>query len=288
MRIVDAHHHLWDPRAIEYSLFRNATRLAPVTAPHLSADFDAIARAKGVSAAVAVEAASAGADNEIETTWLFAEAGKSAVTQRVVAYAPVERREVGPWLDRLVAMHGKRLAGIRRTFETAPAGFAFSEAVVAGVREVARRGLPFDLVVFAHRLGDVTELARRVPEATFILDHLGKPPLERSIQAKWKADIAAIARLPNVVAKVSGLVTESADGTWDDDLVRPYVEHAAACFGWERLMFGSDWPICDLAGGYSRWLDFAMSVSSHDAGAADHFFANTAERIYRISAGTPQ
>jgi L-fuconolactonase len=132
-------------------------------------------------------------------------------------------------------------------------------------------------------LPDVIELVRRVPEATFVLDHLGKPPLERRIQNEWKAAIATLARFPNVVAKVSGLVTEAADGVWDDDLVRPYVEHAAACFGWHRLMFGSDWPICDLAGGYRRWLDFCAAASSRESAAAEPFFAGTAERIYRLS-----
>jgi L-fuconolactonase len=281
MRIVDAHHHLWDPRALDYSLLRNATRLAPVAGPHLALDFDAVAEANGVVAAVAVEAASAGADHEQETRWLFAEVAKSAVTGRAVVYAPVELPDVGAWLDGLVAAHGDRLAGIRRTFETAPAGFAFSDAVVAGVREVARRGLPFDLVLFADRLGDVTELAKRVPEATFVLDHLGKPPLERRIQSEWKAAIAAIARLPNVVAKVSGLVTEAS--AWNADLVRPYIDHAAHCFGWERLMFGSDWPICDLAGGYRRWLDFTAEACNSDRGGEAHFFSGTADRIYRAA-----
>jgi L-fuconolactonase len=286
MRIVDAHCHLWDPTKVDYALLKGATRLAPVAGPHLAGDFDAVARANGVSGAVAVEAASAGADHGHETAWLFAQVSTSAVVNRVVAYAPVERADLGVWLDKLTSAHGDRLAGIRRTLETAPPGFTFSDAFVAGVREVAKRGLPFDLVLLADRLRDATELARRVPEATFILDHLGKPPLERRVQAEWKADIAAIARLPNVVAKVSGLVTEAAAGEWDMSLVQPYIDHAAACFGWERLMFGSDWPICDLAGGYARWLDFAMSASVNAAAAAQ-FFAKTAERIYRFSGNIP-
>jgi L-fuconolactonase len=288
MRIVDAHHHLWDPGALDYALLKGASRLAPIAVPHRAADFDAVARANGVTAAVAIEAASAGADHEAESAWLFAEVARSSITRCVVAYAPVERGDVGAWLDRLIASHGPRLAGIRRTFESVPPGFAYSDAVVAGVREVARRGLPFDLVLFADRLPDVIELVRRVPEATFVLDHLGKPPLERKVQGAWKQAMAELGRLPNVAAaKISGLVTEAADGRWDDALVRPYVEHSAVCFGWERLMFGSDWPVCNLAGGYRRWLDFAMSVCSHDAGAAASFFAGTAERIYSIAADPP-
>lgn len=282
MRIVDAHHHLWDPAAVDYSVLRTVPRLAPVAGPQRAADFEAVARANDVAAAIAVEAASAGADHVAETAWLLAEVSGSAVTRSVVAYLPVERADVGAELDALVAAHGHRIVGVRRTFETAEPGFACSEAIVAGVRAVAQRGLPFDLVLFSDRLDDAAELARRVPEATFVLDHLGKPTLQRRVQTKWKEAIARLGKLPNVVAKVSGLVTEAPGGAWDTALVRPYVDHAVACFGWERLMFGSDWPICDLAGGYRRWLDFAMEACAGDAAAARSFFSGTAERIYRL------
>src|SRR4051794_32300886 len=113
MRIVDAHHHLWDPTTIHYALFDRAERLGPVTGPHRAEDFDAVAKANGVSCALAVEAASAGADHVAETDWLFAEAARSSVTRRVIAYAPVERREAGDWLDWLMVRYGERLAGIR-------------------------------------------------------------------------------------------------------------------------------------------------------------------------------
>jgi L-fuconolactonase len=279
MRIVDAHHHLWDPSTIHYALFE-AERLRPVTGAHRAEDFDAVALANGVSGALVVEAASAGADYVAETNWLFTEAARSSVTRCVIAYAPVERENVGDWLDALGVRYGERVAGIRRSFETVAPGFAFSDAVVTGIRAVAARGLPFDLVLFADRLGDVVELVRRVPEATFVLDHLGKPPLERRVQPEWKAAILALGRLPNVAAKVSGLITETPNGAWDDALVRPYIDHAVACFGWERLMFGSDWPICDLAGGYGRWLDFVADASARDVGAEAPFFSGAAERIY--------
>jgi len=285
MRIVDAHHHLWDPRAVDYALFREAPRLAAVTGPHRAADFDTVAHANRVSDAVAVEAASAGADPVRETAWLFAEVAQSFVTRRVVAYAPIERPDIDVWLRELRAKR-PALAGIRRTFEAAAPAYAFSPEIVRGVRAVAAAGLPFDLVLFADRLGDMVELAHRVPEATFVLDHLGKPRLERRVQAEWKANLSALAKLPNVVAKVSGLVTETTDGQWDASLVRPYVEYAADCFGWSRLMFGSDWPICDLAGGYTRWLEFAQDIAA-DANEEEQaaFFAGTADRIYRPMAG---
>ncbi len=277
MTIVDAHCHLWDPVRIRYRLLDGSGRLAPLVRPVLGAEFAAVARANGVGAAVIVEAASAGADPRTETAFLLGQAEGSAISTRIVAYAPVESPEIEAWLDAL----DPRVTGVRRTFESVPDGFVLSDAVVAGVQAVGRRGLPFDLVLFADRLGEAVELVRRLREVTFVLDHLGKPAITPAVPARWCDEIAAMASLPNVVAKVSGLITE-ANGDWDTDL-RPYVQHAVACFGWQRLLFGSDWPICELAGGYERWLAFCKSIAS--AGNAEEraaFFAGNARRIYGL------
>jgi L-fuconolactonase len=246
--------------------------------PVLAAEFDAVADANGVDAAVAVEAASAGADPVAETEWLLAETGRSTVTQRVVAYAPVESLDIETRLDRLT--RDPRVVGVRRTFESVPDGFILSEAVQAGIRAVARRGLSFDLVLFSDRLRDAGELVRRLPEVQFVLDHLGKPPITEAVSLQWRDDLAAIAQCPNVTAKLSGLITE-APGGWDDEMLRPYADTAIAAFGWNRLMFGSDWPICELAGGYARWLAFTRSLVPDPADAAQ-FFAGTASRVYRF------
>ena len=104
MRIVDAHHHLWNPSAVHYALFDQAEHLRPVTGAHRAEDFDAVANANGISGALVVEAASARADYVAETNWLFTEAARSSVTRRVIAYAPVERQETGDWLDALTRL----------------------------------------------------------------------------------------------------------------------------------------------------------------------------------------
>jgi L-fuconolactonase len=278
MRIIDAHHHLWDPTVIAYRLLDGSGRLAPLVRPVLSREFDAVARANGVTAAVAVEAASAGADPVAETRWLSDETAHSAVTSRIVAYAPVEHPQIDGYLHALAV--DKRITGIRRTFESVPDGFILSDAVVAGIRAVGRRGYCFDLVLFSDRLEEAAKLVTLLPDVRFVLDHLGKPPITGAVPAQWADNLAAIARHPNVVAKISGLVTEAADG-WSADLVRPYADAAIAAFGWSRLMFGSDWPICDLAGGYAAWLGFARSLppTTEDAAA---FFETTAARTYRF------
>ncbi len=303
MRIVDAHHHLWDPTVTHYALLRRDGPLADLSRPFLAASFDAVAHEHGVGDAIAVEATSAGADPEVETRWLMREIAGSTVTSRAVVWAPVDEPRIGSYLDALFlggqstdggsgrdevddpgdmgeSGVGVRIVGARRSFEAVPDGFILSDAVVHGIREVARRGLVFDLVLFGTRLAEVVELVARLPEATFVLDHLGKPPIDRDLLPGWRRELTALARLPNVTAKVSGLASEAGGLAWAER-VRPYVDHAVAAFGWRRLMFASDWPICERAGGYRRWLDFLMDISeSADASERQDFFAGTAERVY--------
>ena len=282
MRIVDAHHHLWDPRALDYTLLNEHGKLAPLAKPFLAGTFDAVAEKNGITDAIAVEATSAGADPAAETRWLLDQVGHSKVTRRVVVWAPIERPAVGGYLDALLSAGGSRIVGVRRSFEFVDPGFASSKEVIAGIRAVAARGLVFDLVLFAERLPEVTALVRQVPEAAFVLDHLGKPPVSDTVPDAWKRDLAALAKLPNVAAKVSGLVTEAVTTAWNGDMLRPYIDHAAASFGWDRLMFASDWPVCELAGGYRRWLETTMAAVDGATKAEQAAFVHaTADRVYR-------
>jgi L-fuconolactonase len=119
---------------------------------------------------------------------------------------------------------------------------------------------------------------------TFVLDHLGKPPIKDRLLEPWRTHLVDLARLPNVVAKISGLVTEADPAAWTPDDLRPYVEHAIACFGWDRVLFGGDWPVVDLAGGYFRWIA-ALSELTATASPLqlDALFHKNAARIYHLS-----
>jgi L-fuconolactonase len=290
MRIVDAHHHLWDPQVVDYELLGADGPLAPLAAAHDSTAFDGVAREHGISMAIAVEATSAGADAGAETTWLLDQVARSEVTRAVVAWAPLDDPRVDRYLDRLLDRSmtaGVAVVGVRRSFESVPVGFITQEAVVQGVRAAAAHGLVVDLVLFGDRLTEVVDLVERVPEASFVLDHLAKPRMgERSLKA-WREEVTRMALLPNVTAKISGLATVATGADWEPEIA-PLVVHAAATFGWDRLMFASDWPICDLAGGYGRWLDFLRPMTrdaSPDEQAA--FFAATADRIYGLGRLSP-
>jgi L-fuconolactonase len=155
--------------------------------------------------------------------------------------------------------------------------------VMRGLKSIASAGLPFDVVVEPWQLPLVTTLARSMESATFVLDHLGNPPLASKSLSEWSADMTALAQCHNVVAKISGLVTKDDWEQWTVDGLRPVVELAVDAFGPSRLMFGSDWPLAELAGGYRPWKDAYVELTGQLAPAEQASIDRlNARRVYGI------
>jgi L-fuconolactonase len=283
MGIVDAHHHLWDTRRLRYPLF---DRIPELNRAFVVDDYEAVAAAE-VEASVCIEAASAGAEAVAELSWLREQADRSSVVKAIVAWAPVEGPELPNYLARIGALEDPRIVGVRRSFEFEPPDFPSRPEVVAGVRRLAASGLSFDLVLFHPSLPSAIDLVRQCPEVSFILDHLGKPPIRSGPLEPWATQLAQLAAFPNVVCKISGMSTEAEREGWTVDDLAPYFDCAVECFGWDRLLFGSDWPVCILAGGYERWRR-AVDQLLTGVSLADRtkFFVSNATRIYRLP--TPQ
>ncbi|GAA1720216.1 amidohydrolase family protein [Isoptericola hypogeus] len=285
--VVDAHHHLW---------VRDCTPQAwidPATMAAIDADFtpaDLPATRHGVGATVVVQTVS----RWDETVDLLATAaspeGRGAGIAGVVGWADLFAPDLG---DRLAALRagpgGDRLAGVRTMVQgEADPRYLDRSDVRAGIAAVGAAGLPFDLVVRDRQLASCARLAGALPDQTFVLDHLGKPPLAAGALDDWRRDLAALAARPNVVAKLSGLVTEADWGSWSTAGLRPVVDHALDVFGPDRLMFGSDWPVCLLATGYGRWLDAVRELLAALApGELDAVLGGTACRTYRLTVPTP-
>jgi L-fuconolactonase len=281
VEIIDAHHHLWDTRVMRYPLFEG---LVPdLNRPYTLEEYERIAAEHGVKGSVLVEAASAGPNGMEEARWLRGQADRSSVVKGLVLWAPVGAPDLDRYLDELASWDDPRIVGIRRSFEFEPEDFPARPEVIEGVRRIARFGWSFDLVLFHPSLPAAAELVRACPEVQFVLDHLGKPPIREGALDPWREHVARLARLPNVACKLSGLVTEADLDRWSVRLLRPYVDHAIECFGWDRLMFGSDWPPCERAGGLGRWLEalgeLVEGASADERGA---FFSRNAPRVYRI------
>jgi L-fuconolactonase len=202
----------------------------------------------------------------------------------IVAWAPMEDGDVvGSYLDTLSQM-GPRLKAIRRLIQSEEdPEFQVRPDFLRAVRMLPKYGLSFDVCIRHTQLAKTIEMVRLCPETSFVLDHLGKPDVRTHTLDPWREQLAELAAQPNVACKVSGVVTEADHTAWTAAELEPYVAHALAVFGEDRVMFGGDWPVVTLASGYRRWVETLEQLTVQLSSDAKHtlWFEN-ARRFYRL------
>ncbi|MEJ1158709.1 amidohydrolase family protein [Prosthecomicrobium sp. N25] len=278
--IVDAHVHLYDPARLSYPWMAS---VPAIDRRMLPADYDAARAPVEVDRMVFVEVAVAPGAHLDEARFVRDLAEGETRIAGVVAHAPVEKgRAVEEDLDALMDLG--RLRGIRRLIQDEPdAGIVLAPDFLEGVRSLAAHDLTFDLCIRHWQLPEAIELVRRCPEVRFVLDHIAKPGIAEGLREPWAAQIAELARLPNVVCKVSGVITE-AGPAWTVASLRPYVEHVIECFGFARCLYGSDWPVSELSHRYVQWVE-ALDAILAGTPEADlrRFWRETAIRTYGLT-----
>jgi len=173
--------------------------------------------------------------------------------------------------------------GVRHHFEHDGVDYCARPEFIAGVRQLPAAGLSFDICCKHPQLPAVIELVCQCPQTSFILDHGGKPGIRAGLLDPWLEHIRTLSGFPNIVCKLSGLVTEADHEHWTTEQLQPYVSHLLAAFGPSRLLFGGDWPVAKLACGYRRWLDIARKFTAHlNATEQAAIFRGNAARAYRI------
>jgi len=278
--IVDSHVHLWDPAQFRYAWLDGLPTLNRAFKP---ADFRAAISPANVSKFIFVECGCEPAQSLAEVDWVSNLAKDEPRLKGIVAHASLERgEEARPELEMLASR--PLVKGVRRNLQSEPdPEFCLRPKFLAGVRSLAEFGFTFDLCLRHEQLPQATELARRVPEVTFVLDHLGKPDVRGKRIQPWANDLKVLAAQPNVVAKVSGLTTEAEWHNWQPVELKPYLSHLIESFGPQRLMFGSDWPVMILATDYERWVEAVrtqLPISKEEDWI--RLFSSNAERIYRV------
>ncbi|MFF5476028.1 amidohydrolase family protein [Streptomyces sp. NPDC012935] len=277
MTVVDAHHHVWDLSVRDQDWIAGP-ELWPLRRNFTVADLASEARAAGVGRTVLVQTVTV----PEETPEFLALAAEHDLIAGVVGWTDLTRPDVAEELARLRELPGGRyLKGIRHQVQGEPdPQWLLRADVRRGLAAVAEAGLVYDLVVLPHQLPACTKAAALLPELTFVLDHLGKPPIASAAREPWTSDVRALAALPNTVCKLSGMVTEADLASWTVDDLRPYADVVLEAFGPQRLMYGSDWPVCTLATSYGQALATARELT--DSGDRTHIFETTAARVYDL------
>ncbi|MBR7838102.1 amidohydrolase family protein [Actinospica durhamensis] len=277
---VDAHHHLWDLHVRAHEWLR-APDFKPIWRDFGLEELEAQARDRGVDKTILVQVA-ASAD---ETREFLAYAACTTLIAGVVGWMDLTADDPAEDLARISGgAGGQRLVGIRHLVQDEPdPDWLDRPEVRRGIGAVGAAGLPYDILVRAPQTQAALRLVRESPDQVFVLDHLGKPPIAEGDLEPWAGWIQAMAAQPNVVCKLSGLVTEADWGTWTVPDLRPYTDIALEAFGPDRLMFGSDWPVCVLAGSYGEVFQAATDLTSELSTAERAaVFGATATRVYGI------
>jgi len=280
MRIVDTHQHLWDLDLFRYAWLQ---RLPDLNRSFRMNDYLAATNGLAIEKSVHLEADVDEPFMLEETMHLLRLADCSDnPLEGVVACGRPESKEFKTYVEK-IAGHSK-LRGIRRVLHTRPDDLGQSETFIENVCSLSGYGLSFDICVLAHQLPIAIRLVSQCPDVTFILDHCGVPQVRDKILNPWRSLIREIAKFPNVFCKISGLIAYADPNNWTAEDLRPYVDHAIECFGWDRVMFGSDWPVCTVSASYRQWVDVLLSLT-RSAGAANQkkLFHDNAILVYRLT-----
>lgn len=273
---LDSHQHFWRYNNLDYGWMAPATMDALKT-DYLPADLAPLLAAHGLDGTVAVQARQSLA----ETTWLLALAEETAFIRGVVGWVDLCTAEIEAQLESFARF--PKFRGVRHVVHDEPDDkFMLRPEFLRGIGHLRRFGLTYDLLIYPRHLPIALEVVRRFPDQRFVIDHIAKPGIREQKRDPWAAHIREIATCPNVSCKVSGMVTETHWKGWQPDDFRPYLDVIFACFGNDRLLFGSDWPVCLLSGSYGEVFDLVDSYArQHAPDGYDRIMGDNAANFYQ-------
>ena len=273
--MLDAHQHFWKVDRGDYGWL--TPDLKPLNRDFEPGDLAPLLERAGIERTVLIQAA----ETEAETDFLLAIAAHTEFVAGVVGWADMLADDFPLRLAHYSAQ--PKWVGIRPMLQEHDPSLIGDPRFRAALAKIARRGVPFDILIFPQHLSAITAAVQAVPGLHAILDHISKPDMTRSMDPRWCSEIADLAAVPGVYCKISGLVTE-AGADWNIDRIRPFVEFVADAFGPDRLVFGSDWPVCTLAASYEQVLEIARKILGDLYGPDEiHAIMETnGQRFYRL------
>jgi L-fuconolactonase len=270
--VIDAHHHLWRYTAAGYGWIDDS--MAVLRRDFLPDDLLAEMQAAGIDHSIAVQAR----QTVEETAWLLELAAHNNFIAGVVGWGPLASPDLEVFLEKYA--DATKLVGLRHVVQAEPEGFLDAPAFNAGVARLLPTDLVYDILIFERQLEEATRFVDLHPQQSFVLDHIAKPRIAEALLEPWATQVRELARRPNVVCKLSGMVTEAGPG-WTEDSLRPYIDIVVEAFGPRRLMAGSDWPVCLAASGYAQWWQTLRNYfASFTEAERQAIFGGTAASVY--------
>ena len=280
--IVDTHLHLWDPGYLRYPWLDGNALL---NKPYLLDDYNHATGPVAVEKMVFLQCECDPAQFMDEAAWVTELASTEPRIQGIVPWAPLELGDgARPHLEALA--QNPLIKGIRRIiqFEADP-DFCLRPDFVRGVQALADYGLSFDICIHHGQMANTIQLVGQCPNVQFILDHIGKPDIKQQQLDPWRSELRQLASFPNVWCKMSGLVTEADHQRWQPVDLQPYIDHVLEVFGFDRVMYGGDWPVAYQATSYPRWVaTLADAVAGVSADELRKLFRDNAIAFYRLPA----
>jgi L-fuconolactonase len=278
--IVDSHVHLCDPRQLGYSWTKNAPQLNREVLPsHLTQAAGPVKIDQFVFVEVDVDFP----QHLREAAWVQNLAKSDPRLKGMVAALPLEKgKAIEAELDQL--RQHKLLRAIRRLIQTQPdPEFCIRPSFIEGLKLLAPHDLAFDICILHHQMANVIKMVRQCPEVRFVLDHIGKPGIKAGIFDPWRHELKELASMPNVHCKISGVTTEADHKNWTREQLKPYIAYTIDTFGFDRVMYGGDWHVSELAGTYPQWVEIVDWVTE---GASKEekrkLFRDNAINFYRL------
>lgn len=276
---IDAHQHFWDLDKFSYPWLKSTNQI--LYQNYLPSDLAPLLDENYIVGTIAVQAS----PSEAETEWLLslAQAGEKSFIKGVVGWADLMAPDISERLDRL-AEQGP-LSGLRHPVQDEQDNdWLLRPAVIRGLKAVAARGLAYDLQIRPLHFKALAELFKEVPDAVWVIEHLAKPHIREGKMEGWLEGIKQAAAHPNVYCKLSGMITEADYQNWTAEDIRPYFEVVVEAFKPERLLMGSDWPVCLMAGEYSEVCNLvAELVDLFSETEQEQIWSRNAAKVYRFS-----
>ena len=275
--IIDSHHHLWKYTPTEFAWIDDSMKV--LKRDYLPADLETEIHKAGVTGTVVVQAR----QMIEETRWLLELADENPFIKGVIGWVDLRSPDLGAQLEQF-GNHPK-LVGVRHVIHDEPDGdFMVQQAFLEGIKALQKYNLVYDLLLFPRHLERAIELVSMFPDQRFVLDHISKPFIKSGILQPWKDDMEALAARHNVWCKISGMVTEANLSAWKIEDFIPYMSAVYDAFGTDRIMLGSDWPVCRLAGEYTEVMNIPKAFIGHlDNNDKKKIYALNAKACYQLS-----